>query len=319
MTARRDREAGRADEAGARSADTVTMTTPDSARPPVLVLGATGGQGGAVAAALIRTGRPVRALVRDPAAPAARRLAAAGAQLATGDFTNPEALTAAMQHSAAAFALTTPFESGPAAELEQGRAIIEAAAAARLGHLVFSSVAGAAQETGIPHFDSKAAVERVLGASGLPYTIVAPTYFYDNALGGAEQLRRGVLELPLPADHQLQQLDRTALGSFVELVLRDPRAFAGRRIELASDAPTPAQMSQALSTALGHPVRFGEVPMSAVRQGSPDMAAMWGFLRGRGYQADIGALHRDYPEVAWTSFLAWAQRTAGPALAPRAT
>jgi uncharacterized protein YbjT (DUF2867 family) len=294
------------------------MTTPDSTRLPVLVLGATGGQGGAVAAALIRAGRPVRALVRDPAAPAARRLAAAGAQLATGDFTDPAALSAAMQGAAAAFALTTPFESGPGAELEQGRAIIEAAAAARLGHLVFSSVAGATQDTGIPHFESKAAVERVLTASGLPHTVVAPTYFYDNALGGADRLRRGVLDLPLPADHQLQQLDRTDLGSFVELVLRDPATFAGRRIELASDAPTPAQMSQALSAALGRPVRFDEVPMSAVRQGSPDMAAMWGFLRGRGYQADIGALHRGYPEVAWSTFRAWAQRAAGPALAPPA-
>jgi uncharacterized protein YbjT (DUF2867 family) len=97
------------------------MTTPYSTLPPVLVLGATGGQGGAVVAALIRAGRPVRALVRNPAAPAARRLATAGAQLATGEFTNPEALTAAMRDAGAAFALTTPFESGPGAELEQGR------------------------------------------------------------------------------------------------------------------------------------------------------------------------------------------------------
>jgi NAD(P)-dependent dehydrogenase (short-subunit alcohol dehydrogenase family) len=91
------------------------MTTAGSTLPPVLVLGATGGQGGAVAAALIRAARPVRALVRDPAAPAARRLAAAGAELARGDFTSPEALTVAMQDTAAAFALTTPFESGPGA------------------------------------------------------------------------------------------------------------------------------------------------------------------------------------------------------------
>lgn len=94
---------------------------------PVLVLGATGGQGGAVAAALLRAGRPVRGLVRDPASPAARRLAAAGASLATGEFTDPEALEAAMRGTAAAFALTTPFESGTAAEVRQGHAIIDAA------------------------------------------------------------------------------------------------------------------------------------------------------------------------------------------------
>ena len=57
--------------------------------------------------------------------------------------------------------------------------------------------------------------------------------------------------------------------------------FRQQGVERASDAPTPAQMSQALSASLGHPVRFDEVPMPAVRQGSPDMAAMWGFLHGR--------------------------------------
>jgi nucleoside-diphosphate-sugar epimerase len=61
---------------------------------PVLALGATGGQGGAVAAALLRAGRPVRALVRDPASPRARQLSAAGAQLAVGEFTDGDALAA---------------------------------------------------------------------------------------------------------------------------------------------------------------------------------------------------------------------------------
>jgi uncharacterized protein YbjT (DUF2867 family) len=278
---------------------------------PVLVLGATGGQGGAVAAALLRAGRPVRALVRDPASPGARQLSAAGAQLAVGEFTDGDALAAAMRAVSAVFALTTPFEDGAAAELLQGRAIIGAAAAARVPHLVFSSVAGATADTGIPHFDSKAAVERALAASDVPHTVVAPTYFYDNALGGYQDLMHGVLELPLPAGHPLQQLDRPDLGAFVELVLRRPQAYLARRIELASDAPTPAQMTAALVAALGRPVRYAEVPMPAVRRGSADMAAMWEFLRGAGYQVDIGALRRDYPAVGWTSFTAWADRALG--------
>ena len=186
--------------------------------------------------------------------------------------------------------------------------VVSANAAARLPYLVFSSVAGATAGTGVPHFESKAAVERALAASGLPHTVVAPTYFYDNALGGDRDLRHGTLELPLPADHPLQQLDRADLGAFVGLVLADPGRFAGRRIELASDAPTPAQMSQALSAAMDHPVRFREVPVP----GSPDMAAMWQFLRAGGYQADITALRRAYPTVGWTSFTTWAERTFRP-------
>ena len=285
------------------------MITPVQEQPPVLVLGATGGQGGAVAAALLREGRPVRALVRDETSAAARRLGTAGAQLAAGDFTDREALTRAMRGAAAAFALTTPFEAGADDEIRQGKAIIDAAAAAGLPHLVFSSVAGAADQTGIPHFESKAEVERALTASGLPHTVVAPTYFYDNALGGTGELLSGVFELPLPAAHPLQQLGRADLGAFAALVLREPSSFADQRIELATDAPTPQQMSQAISAALGRPVTFREVPMATVRHGSPDMAAMWEFLQGRGYYADPGALPRDYPSVDRGSFTAWAQET----------
>jgi uncharacterized protein YbjT (DUF2867 family) len=288
------------------------MTVNDAPQRPVLVLGATGGQGGAVAAALLRAGRPVRALVRDSSSAAARRLAAAGAEVAVAEFTDREALTAAMAEAAAAFALTTPFESGVAAEVRQGESIIASAAEATLPHLVFSSVAGATAGTGVPHFESKAMVEHVLAESGLPHTVVAPTYFYDNALGGRQDLVRGVLEIPLPESHRLQQLDRTDLGSFVELVLADPASFTARRIELASDAPTPAQMSRALAAALDRPVEFREVPVAGL--GSPDMTAMWEFLRGDGYQADIASLRRDYPAVRWTSFAEWAQRTFRPAV-----
>jgi uncharacterized protein YbjT (DUF2867 family) len=279
---------------------------------PVLVLGATGGQGGAVTAALRRAGRAVRALVRDPRSASARKLGEAGTQLVAGDFTDVGSLTAAMRGAAAAFALTTPFESGPDAELAQGDAIIEAATAAELPHLVFSSVAGAKAHTGVPHFDSKARVEQALAASGLPHTVVAPTYFYDNALGGYSELLAGVLELPLQADHRLQQLDRSDLGSFVALLLADPARYDGSRFELASDAPTPAQMTREISDALDRPVGYRETPMTDVERRSSDMAAMWEFLRGPGYQADIAALHRDYPAVGWTSFTEWAHRALRP-------
>jgi hypothetical protein len=39
--------------------------------------------------------------------------------------------------------------------------------------------------------------------------------------------------------------------------------------------------------------------------------AMWTFLAGEGYQADIAGLRRGYPAVGWTSFADWAQRAFG--------
>jgi uncharacterized protein YbjT (DUF2867 family) len=277
----------------------------------VLVLGATGGQGGAVASALLSSGVPVRALVRETASRGARSLARAGAELAAGDFTDVAALTAAMRGAAAAFALTTPFESGVDAEVAQGKAIIAAARAAGLPYLVFSSVAGALSGTGVPHFESKAAVERQLAASGVPHTVVAPTYFYDNAFGGLREIEEGALYLPLPPSRRLQQLDRADLGRFVALVLASPARFTGQRIELASSEPTGPEMAAALAVALGRPVAFRQVPDEVVQRGNADMAAMWTFLGGEGYQADIAGLRRDYPAVGWTSFADWAQRAFG--------
>lgn len=275
---------------------------------PILVLAATGGQGRAVSGALLERDAPLRALVRNPASAGARALAERGAELVTGSLDDVDSLTAAMTDVAAVFAMTTPFESGVDAEIAQGHTIIEAAERARVPHLVFSSVAGANQDSGVPHFESKAVIEAELASSRLAHTILGPTYFYDNALGGADRIRTdGVLDLPLPPDRPLQQLDRRDLGVFAAHVLLSPGRFAGRRIELASDAPTPEAMAAALTQAVGSPVRFEQTPLAAIA--SPDMHAMWWFLNGPGYQVDLAGLHAEFPDVGWTSFADWAART----------
>jgi uncharacterized protein YbjT (DUF2867 family) len=274
---------------------------------PVLVLGATGGQGGAVASALLARGTRVRALVRRPDQPSVRRLTERGAEAVVGSLDDRRALAAAMRGVAGVFALTTPFEAGVDAEVAQGRAIVAAAVDEQVPHLVFSSVAGANQHSGVPHFESKAVIEAELAETGLPYTITAPTYFYDNALGGMDRILAGILDLPLPPDRPLQQLARPDMGAFVAKVINDPKPYVGQRIELASDAVTPAQMAGLLSAALGRPVRLEYTPVESI--GNPDMHAMWTFLNGPGYRVDLEALHAANPDIAWQSFAVWAQQT----------
>ncbi|WP_430334118.1 NmrA/HSCARG family protein [Rhodococcus sp. ACT016] len=280
---------------------------------PILVLAATGGQGRAVAAALLERGASLRALVRNPMSDGARSLAEKGAEIVTGSLDDGDSLAAAMRDVAAVFAMTTPFESGVEAEITQGRTIVAAAERARVPHLVFSSVAGADQNSGVPHFDSKAVIEAELAAGGLSHTILGPTYFFDNALGGADRIRtEGVLDLPLPPDHPLQQLDRRDLGAFAARVLLSPERYVGQRIELASDAPTPEAMAGILTRVIGSPVQHEQVLLDSIAD--PDMHAMWRFLNGPGYQVDLDHLHSAFPEVRWTSFEDWAGRTFG---APR--
>ncbi|MEU5208767.1 NmrA/HSCARG family protein [Streptomyces sp. NPDC020742] len=274
---------------------------------PILVLAATGGQGGAVTDALLGRGARLRALVRDPQRRNARELADKGVEVVAGSLSDRGSLAAAMKGMAGVFAFTTPFEAGLDAEVAQGRAILAAARDEGVPHLVFSSVAGADQHSGVPHFDSKARIEAELVSGEVPYTILGPTYFFDNALGGAERIRSGVLDLPMPPDRPLHQLARPDLGAFAAEVLLNPAPYVGRRIELASDAPTPAQMAAALSAALGREVRHEHVPLTAIS--NPDMHAMWTFLNGPGYSVDIPALHDAHPEIPWTDFADWAHGT----------
>lgn len=277
---------------------------------PILVLAATGGQGRAVTEALLARGAAVRAMVRDPQRESARRLADRGAAVVSGSLSDGASLAAAMDGVAGVFAMTTPFEAGVDAEVAQGRAILAAAGQTRVPHLVFSSVAGADQRSGVPHFDSKARIEAELTAGDLPHTILGPTYFFDNALGGAERIHGGALDLPLPSDRPLQQLARADLGAFAAEVLLDPAPYTGLRLELAGDAPTPAQMADALSEAVGREVRHERVPLEDI--GNPDMHAMWTFLNGPGYRVDIPALRAAHPEIAWTGFADWARSAFAP-------
>ncbi|MDV7101577.1 NmrA/HSCARG family protein [Gordonia amicalis] len=271
---------------------------------PVVVIGATGGQGGAVLDALLEAGVAVRALVRDAVSSKAAVLADRGVELAVGDIVSGVGLTDAFTGAAGAFALTTPFESGVDAEVAQGTALIEAATAASLPYLVFSSVASADRDTGVPHFDSKFEVEKMLAGTGIPHTIVGPAYFYDNLLAGADALAAGVMPIAMPADKPLQQLSRRDLGRFVATLFQDPGAHAGERIDIASDELTPAEMARAVGDVLGTTVSAESYDPERIP--SADLSAMFAFLGDRGYEVDIPGLHRRFPDIGWQKFAEWA-------------
>ncbi|GAA4715491.1 NmrA/HSCARG family protein [Phytohabitans rumicis] len=273
---------------------------------PVLVTGATGNQGSAVARALLTQGQPVRALTRDPHKPAAARLAELGAELVTGDFDDPAALRRAAAGTSAVFVMSTPMQS-PDAEARQGIAAVDAADQAGTGHIVYTSVASALDGTGIPHFDSKAAVERHLATLATPSTVIAPVAFLENIVSpwSAPALAEGRYAFPLPGDVPLQQVAVADIAAFAALVLGDPKAFAGQRVELASVEVAGEQLAAALSRWLGREVTYVELPADS---GDDDTDAMMRFFRERGYRVDIPALHAAYPQIGWHDLDSWAAK-----------
>lgn len=254
----------------------------------VAVVGATGQQGGAVAWSLLEAGARVRALVRDPDKPSARALASAGAQLATVDLEDPHTIRTAFDGASRVFLMTTMGSGrGTAGETADGIAVADAAQAASVEHLVYSSVGGAERQTGIPHFESKRRVEEHIETIDLEATFVRPTFFYENLLRQPPALEDGtiVVRLPLADDIPLQMVGVKDIGAVAAAVLLDPTRVPGGSVEIAGDELTGSEIAAAFGRQAGLPARFEPLPIDAA--GDDDMQAMFSwFAKPPSYQAD---------------------------------
>src|SRR5262245_21853141 len=98
----------------------------------ILVTGATGQQGGAVAHRLLQKGNKVRILTRNPEK--AGKLSEAGVEVVKGDLTDPSSLESALRGMQGVFAMSSPFEAGMDAEVKQGISMADAARKAGVQH-----------------------------------------------------------------------------------------------------------------------------------------------------------------------------------------
>ena len=274
----------------------------------VLVSGATGSQGGAVTQALLASGHKVRALTRNTESPRARRLEEQGVELVRGDLDDADSLKQALQGVDSFYLMGSPQEAGADGEAKQGISMANAAKAANVGHLVYSSVANANLNTGIPHFDSKYLVEEHIKTLGTPYTISAPVFFMDNFIAhwSLDALKAGKIMLAMPSDRSLQQISVKNIGEFVASLINRREEVFGKRFDIAGDELTGDECAGILTRITGHQLSYEASPLSVVKKQSDDMAAMFAWIDTVGYSADIPKLHKSFSDVDWQSYSQWA-------------
>ena len=150
----------------------------------IVLLGATGSQGGAVARHLRQRGFPnVRALVRAADGSRAKLLIEQGITLHTGDLDDTESLGSALKDAYGVFSVMPLDEHGPDAEISRGRSVAEAAATAGVQHFIYSSTGGADRSQGVAHFHTKYVIEQYVHQLGLPASILRPALFMENFAG----------------------------------------------------------------------------------------------------------------------------------------
>ena len=265
----------------------------------ILVCGATGKQGGAVARSLLERGFRVRALTRDPQKPEAQALAEQGAEVVQGDMENRSAVDQVLVEGVyGVFSVQNFWETGYDREVQQGKTVADAAKAAGVEHFVYSSVGSAHRQTGIPHFESKWEIEEHVRQIGLPYTILRPTFFMQNWEWTREMILGGTLAQPFDPDKPFQQVAVEDIGAFAAIAFENPDRWIGREVDLAGDEQSMTEIADTFSRVIGREVSYYQVPWDQFEEQMGEEATLnlrW--INDVGYEADIAALRQEYPEL----------------------
>jgi uncharacterized protein YbjT (DUF2867 family) len=277
----------------------------------ILITGATGQQGGAVARELLAGGHSVRAMTRNPDGEQARALAEMGATVIQGDLDDAVSLERAVAGAWGAFAMQNTWEAGVEGEEEQGKRFAEVAKNGGVEHFVYSSVASAQRQTGVPHFDNKWRVENRIRELGFPSsTIIRPVFFMENLSSPwfKPAIDEGKLTVGIQPDTQLQMIAVADVGKYGALAFDKHEELNGREIDLAGDAHTMPETAEILSQVTGRAIGFEPTPIDDVRQFSADFAAMLEWFDRVGYDADITGVATELG-VQPQTFEAWAAST----------
>lgn len=249
-------------------------TTPlDPSGRIVLVFGATGQQGGAVASTLLSAGWTVRALVRDPYSDRSKALSAAGVELHPGDLSDSAPIRSAMTGAHGVFSVQPSSGQGPVygvtdeEEVHYGRTIADLAVELGVQHLVYTSVNAAGETaTGMGHFDSKSAIEAHIRTLPITSTIVRPAGFMELLMLPGMGLDQGTYTSFLRPDQTGQLIAVQDIGKIVAQIFASPKRFAGCTFEIAGDALTGKSLQDSLSLAVGHPIAYQRFPDALLQE-----------------------------------------------------
>jgi uncharacterized protein YbjT (DUF2867 family) len=188
---------------------------------PILLTGGTGTLGRLVAPLLQAAGAQVRILTRQRLQPTD------GISYVTGDLDTGEGVEAA----AAGIATIVHCAGSAKADHIKARHLVAAAPAA--SHLVYISVVGADRVPVVTavdramfgYFAAKREAESVVAGSGVPWTTLRATQFYDLILLVVRQLAK-LPVIPVPAGFRFQPVDTAEVARrLVELALGQPQGL----------------------------------------------------------------------------------------------
>ena len=256
----------------------------------ILVVGATGMQGGGVARHLMRQGvSKVRCMTRRPDSEPARLLQQQGAEIVQADLDDPASIRRAAHGCYGVFGVTNFWEAY-FREYDQGVNLIDAAAEAGVGHLVLSTLPSSKKisdgEIDLPHFETKARMEDHAQSRNMPFTFVHVAFYYENFLNYFPPQRQpdGSYSFGFPlGDACLGAVAAEDIGGVVTRIFESRAEFAHKTVEIIGDEMPSTEYAQIMSRILKRKIRYTDIARETYASmgfpGARELADMFEFLR----------------------------------------
>ena len=247
-----------------------------SIRPLLLVAGATGELGGAVAQILLSQGRNVRVLIRTKSN--YQPLLQAGAQGSFGDLKDPPSLEKACEGvqilvTTANSARRGGEDNPQTVDLEGNRHLIDAAKKAGVKQFIFVSLSNADPNSPVPFVSAKGKTEQYLKASGIPYTIVAPNAFMEfwiAAVVGMPALMGQPVTVVGGGNRKHSFISAVDVAKFMIASIGNPKAINQRLLLGGPEALSLRDAAAIFGKLLGREIQINSVAPGQPVPGLPD-------------------------------------------------
>jgi len=269
----------------------------------IAVVGATGAQGRGLIQAILNDkqgGFRPRAVTRNAASDKAKELAAQGVEVVEANVDDKESLVRAFSGAHGAYCVTFFWEHfSPERETQQARNLAEAAKEAGVNHVIWSTLEDTRKwvpleddrmptlhgKYKVPHFDSKGEANPFFENSGVPYTLLNTSFYWDNFIYfglGPQKGPDGKYAITFPlGDKKLPGIASADIGKCAYAIFKGGSTYQGKTIGIAGEHLTGKQMAEGFSRHLDTEVVYNDVPPAVYRSfgfpGADDMGNMFQF------------------------------------------
>ena len=252
------------DQAEDDAHDSPTVFSQSLLTGDIIVLGSSGNVGKATLAALTDAGVGAIAGVRDasPDNPKnAPLLAMEGVSLVNADMSKPETLQPAISEGSVVF-IATPGHIDRVSLVQEA---IDAAVAAKAGHIAVISLPVVTVEKSTIFGDQFKAIEENVKNCPIPYTIVRLPMFMDNVLGQPIKDMSAIF-MPQVPDQDFSSISVKDIGCAIANIVRDPAKYTRRTLTLGGVKTNYLAYVSAFSKVLGRTINYTQVPFENTKQ-----------------------------------------------------